>query len=547
MKRAILAVLAISLLSSAALADDAEADGNRDTPLKIRSITIQADNIFDTSDKRENGLFYQTANALHFRTRQETVRQQLLFKEGDAFSPQLILETERLLRANRYIGKATIHTNIDGDFVDVIVETQDTWSTKPKVRASHTGGESRSELGLKEENLFGLGISADLSYKKDEQRSSYVFSVADEHLFNSWYSGKIRYVSSTDGDEKMFAVSKPFYSLDTRTSHGISYDKLIGNEAYYLLGEKYFEYNKEESDHNLFYGWSSGLQEGSTYRQSLGIHYNRQRYSDIEQPESMGMPMVTQYLATHSVLPEDRRDLYPYYGLAYLQDRYIEARNLDHIGRVEDRYVGFSGGFQIGYSSDSWGAYDDSLFLTAYAEKTFLLSDRSSLSAHGDVNLRWQDSTAENFKASFLLRYFNEHADHFKFYTDFSSVNGYKLDLQNQIFLDNDAGMRGFPTHYLSGTSAQKITFEERYYSDAKPFRIFGIGAAIFADIGHISGGNEIERAHSGTYSDIGIGLRIANNRTSDGDILHIDFAIPVGGDLPDKSFQINIEMKPRF
>lgn len=548
MKSAIIATLALSLISSATLADKvATAIEYRQTQLTIRSITIHANDIFDVKDDRENGIFYRTANALHFHTRQETIRQQLLFKEGDSFSPQLILETERLLRSNRYIGKATIETNIDGDFVDVIVETQDTWSTKPKIRASHTGGESHSEIGLKEENLFGLGISADLSYKTNAQRSSYVLSLANEHLFDSWHSGKIRYVSSSDGDQKMVAIAKPFYSLDTRNSHGASYDRLIENEAYYLLGEKYFEYNKEESDHNLFYGWSNGLHEGSTYRHSLGIQYNRQRYSDIEQPESMDIPMVAQYLSSHHILPTDRRDLYPYYGLEYLQDQYIETRNLEHIGRVEDRYVGFSAGAQIGYSNSTWGAFDESIFFSAYADKTFILSERSSISARADFNLRWQDRSAENLKTSFLFRYFNEHTDHFKFYTDFSSINGYKLDLQNQIFLDNESGMRGFPAHYLSGTSTQKITFEERYYSDAKPLRIFGIGAAVFADIGHISGGNEIERQHSGTYSDVGLGLRIANNRSSDGDILHIDFAVPVSGDLPEKSFQINIEMKPRF
>ncbi len=59
--------------------------------------------IFDTEDPKENYLLFKWANALHIQTRPEVIARQVLFKTGDLVSVRVIEETERVLRANRYL------------------------------------------------------------------------------------------------------------------------------------------------------------------------------------------------------------------------------------------------------------------------------------------------------------------------------------------------------------------------------------------------------------------------------------------------------------
>lgn len=540
-------VLMLTFLPFLANAQNLPEPENQQAPPIIRSIRIDNGNIFDMQDERENGTFYRVANSLHLKTRRSVIEQQLLFKVGDPYMPRLLLESERILRGNRYISDVTVQAVIDRNFVDVVVTTRDTWSTKPKINVSQSGGESKSEFGLKEENLLGMGVSADLSYKSDADRKSYIVRLGNDHFLNTWYALDLNYTSSSDGFEKYVALQKPFYSLATLSSNGLIYDDKKLTEAYYLLGEKYYEYSLEQTSYDLFYGWSSGLKNGSAIRHKLGWRYNDEIYSEILQSLDAESVMIDRYLAVHNLLPNDRKDSYPFYAFEYLQDRYKEVRNLDRIGKVEDRYMGLSGKFEIGYANTGFGSYDNNIRVDAGISKTIDLNPTSSLSSEANVSFRWQDSNADNFLSSLQFKYYKEQRDHFKFYADFTAVTGSSLDIQNQIFLGNETGLRGFPAHYLSGERMQKITLEERYYSDAKPFRIFGLGAALFVDVGRIAGGNEIEREHSGVYSNIGVGLRIANNRSARGDILHIDFAVPIGGDAPDKGFQINLQLKPTF
>ena len=123
---------------------------------------------------------------------------------------------------------------------------------------------------------------------------------------------------------------------------------------------------------------------------------------------------------------------------------------------------------------------------------------------------------------------------------------GHDLEGGKQLFLDANSGLRGYPLRYLSGTRTQKITLEQRYFSDYEVLRLFNIGAAVFFDAGMVSGGTDFEEEQNGLYRNIGFGLRIANNRSSEGVILHIDFAKPLDS-LDDNGFQLTVDVRSTF
>ena len=71
--------------------------------VRIGSIDIDVEDIFDLTQPGESAIPYRLANELHVRTRSDAIRSQLLFGESDPYSRQRVAETERLLRGRRYL------------------------------------------------------------------------------------------------------------------------------------------------------------------------------------------------------------------------------------------------------------------------------------------------------------------------------------------------------------------------------------------------------------------------------------------------------------
>src|SRR5689334_23634352 len=74
----------------------------------IGAITFRIGDIFDTTKPGENKALYRLANRLHIDTREEALRAQLLFAEGDLYSQRVVDETARALRRLRYIREPSI-------------------------------------------------------------------------------------------------------------------------------------------------------------------------------------------------------------------------------------------------------------------------------------------------------------------------------------------------------------------------------------------------------------------------------------------------------
>lgn len=69
----------------------------------IGEIRVVSQDIFDTTDPREDRLLFRWANVLHAQTRPRVIRGALLFSTGQTLSLRAIEETERLLRGYRFL------------------------------------------------------------------------------------------------------------------------------------------------------------------------------------------------------------------------------------------------------------------------------------------------------------------------------------------------------------------------------------------------------------------------------------------------------------
>jgi len=503
----------------------------------IGAVNIVNGSIFDLDDPRENKLLYRFANRAHATTRPGVIQQQLLFEPGSPFSLHDLEESERILRSNRYIQDATIEpVPKDNGVVDINVRTTDVWTLIPRVSISRSGGENDTGIGIKEMNLFGTGMAIEGLYKSGVDRDSKIIKITDRHLGDSWYSLNAAYAINSDGHTYLLGFGKPFYSLDSTAAHGFSFLDNEQIDSLYDRGEILAQYRNQANSFEVFKGWSSGLKDGWTRRYTTGLAYDEHRFTAVDDST-----------AAMSVLPDDRKFVYPFIGIEFMQDRFEKAENHDQINRTEDRYLGTRFGVRLGVASDSFGSDRNAWLINAGAQTGFGDSQKSSLILGSNLATRVEDAGPQNLTVDISARYYRRQSDKRLFYASLSGIYGHNLDVDKQLLLGGDNGLRGYPLRYQTGDKRALLTVEQRFFTDWYPFRLFRVGGAVFFDAGRAWGDSPVSNRGNELLKDVGFGLRIGNTRSGQGRMTHIDVAFPLDGDNSIQNVQFLIETKKSF
>lgn len=536
------------LLTSVAAAQSTDAGIDADTPVipspaemeaagaTIGRIIIEKQNVFDTSKPGENKSIFRLANRWHILTRDSVIQQQLLFRTGDPYSKRLLEESERLLRANNYLYDAIITpVRYENGVVDIRVWTRDLWTLMPGLSVSRSGGENRSRVEVSEQNLLGMGVKLRVTYVDNVDRNTTSFEYFDKNLGDSWTSAFFKFSDSSDGGTTQLNVTRPFYALDTRWSAGGS---LLADEreaTFYNLGSEAAEYKSDVESHSAFWGWSAGLQDGWTKRWTAGVVYDDRDFSAV--PEGQ-LP---------SLIPLDRRLVYPFLGFEILQDKFQTSSNKDQIDRTEDFYLGTRFAASLGWASESFGSDRDAIVYRMTASKGFGTMQNKALFLSSRASGRVEHGDWINSEVGGNIRYYNQITAKRLFFMTLDATWGNDLDLDNLEDLGGDTGLRGYPLRYQTGDSRAIFAVEQRYFTDWYPFRLFRVGGALFADIGRTWGDNPVGGPSLGWLKNIGIGLRLGPTRSSGRDMIHIDVAFPLDGDPSIDSVQLLIESKRSF
>ena len=502
----------------------------------IGRVIIDKQNVFDTSKPGENKSIFRLANRWHIVTRDSVIEQQLLFRSGDPFSQRILEESERLLRVNNYLYDAKITPiRYEEGVVDIRVWTRDLWTLMPGLSVSRSGGENRTRVELSEQNLLGLGVKLRVSHTENVDRDSTSFEYFDKNLGNSWTSAFFKYSDSSDGGSTQFNLKRPFYALDTRWSAGARYFDDEREESFYDLGNEVAEYKSESEIHSAFWGWSTGLIDGWARRWTTGIVYDDQDFSAVPDGE---LP---------SLVPEDRKLIYPFLGFELLQDNFQTASNRDQFERTEDFFLGTRLVARLGFATESFGSDRDAIIYSLSASNGYGSIQRKALFLSAWASGRVEHGESTNTQVGVNTRYYNQITEKRLFFMTLEGSWGNNLDLDNLVDLGGDTGLRGYPLRYQTGDSKFLATAEQRYFTDWYPFRLFRVGGAIFADIGRTWGDNPVGGPSLGWLKNVGIGLRLGPTRSSGRDVVHIDIAFPLDGDPSIDSVQFLIDSKKSF
>ena len=505
----------------------------------IGSVNLRIDDVFDPNDPREDKRLYRWANKIHMTTRPSVVESILLFESGDPLDPRLLEESARLLREREFSAEAAIGvTSYDAatNMVGVDVWLRDAWSLEPDIKFSRTGGENEWGIGLSEDNLLGFGKGLTLAYSSDVDRNSTFIAYSDRNVNNSRTRLDFSVASLSDGGNIRFVAERPFYALDTRWSAAGAYVDDERIDSMYDLGEVVDEFRHDSNFLSVQGGWSRGIVERSTQRWYTGLTLDEDRFSPtIDTPQPL-------------FLPENRKLVYPWIGWQFVTDDFRQVTELNDIGRTEDVALGLNLYLSIGRATKSFGADRDATIVEGRVRKGWEPGGPGSLLLlEATAGARDESDGIHNAVVTTSARYYRRTFGSELFLMSLTTVHGNNLDLENQVLLGGDNGLRGYPLRYQSGERRAAFTAEQRFFTDWYPFRLLRFGYAVFMDAGLVSGSDPRGTPSLGTLYDVGVGLRLTSPRASGGSVLHLDLAFPVNAPSDIDDVQLIIEKKASF
>ena len=528
-----------SVVRPADVPDDATLESNGAVIGEIRHVRL---NVFDPAAiAAEDTALFRLANRIHIVTRESTIAQQLLFRSGERYQGRLLQESERILRARASLRDAHIlPVAYRNGVVDVEVVTQDTWTLLPEVQFGRRGGRNTTGIGIEEQNLFGTGARLALMAKSGLERNSKLLFFSDPHLGGSRWELDAKYSLNSDGNAKEGRLEQPFYALDTRWAGGIGARDEERIDSVYDFGRVVDRFRTRERVGTAYIGWSAGLHDRWVMRWTAGVSVDERHATRLadEPPDS--------------VLPRGHDLTYPWVGIEWLEDDFRELRNQDQIGRTEDLRLGWRGKLRLGAATRSLGSDRNALVFDASVSKGLEPDPRQTLLLSGAATGRLEQGALRDTTVGLAARYYWRQSARHTLFVGLSADRGIGLDVDTQLTLGGDNGLRGYPFRYRTGQGRWLFTAEERLFTDWFPFRLFNVGAAAFYDMGSTWGANLVASplppdARRGVLRDIGVGLRLGNSRAAIGSVVHIDLSYPLDREPATRKLQISVEAKQTF
>ncbi len=516
------AALALALAASARAATTSVSTG----PV-VSAIRVERTNVFDPAVPGEDWWPFRIADRIHVVTREQVVRDELLFAPGDQLSPLKALESERNLRAKYPFRRAEIVPlpNPDGT-VDAVVRTQDSWSLNPKLGIGTSGGQSTASYGIEENNLLGYGKSLSYGHSQGNSTSGYQHSdsigYGDPRFLGSRLGLGGGYSRTQDGNSYGVGLARPFYSLDTPAAVSASWSlsNQVGTEV--RDASEYSKFFERRRVVDAAYGVR--LEQDRWFVQRVEAGW----YEDKADFAATGVPPGT----LPGTQPSDRHLSGPTVGYSWIQPDYIKETYIDRMERVEDFNLGNQLRVRTGYMARGTGSDQDRWIFNASDTQGLRLGDQrfalASVGVSGRLfNNKWENGLATASLNLYWKNYFWSRGRTLVFHAE--GVDGRRLDLENQVLLGGSNGLRGYKNDSFVGGRAILANVEDRFFFQREWFHLVRFGGAVFAESGSVvPEGSGFSPARF--RSDVGLGLRASSTRSTSGGIVRFDVAYALNG-----------------
>ena len=508
-RRAVLGlVILLGLTGTAGAQDD----------LRVGTITIRTLNVF-SPEEASRGWPYRWANALHITTRPSVIRRFLLFHEGEPYNAELLAQTERNLRALTFIKLASVVAQAPHDgVVDVVVTTQDGWTTEIGGNFGSKGGVTTYGVDLSEKNVLGTGKQVSFSYDKGTERTTRSLAFTDPYLFGPYWYGQLVLANASDGFEQSLEIARPYYALTTPWAMDAVLDNLRQNEKLYANGELDEEFRQDHKQVTLLYGKALQASLARARRLSAGF--------DAEEDDFQNLPD-----RPDDTLPDPRKFRYVFLQYDDISNDFLKMNYVNRDLRFEDFNLGRSFSLRLGVSPAVFGAPETTGLGRVTVSEGWRLSLRSFFLGSVAYQTRFGpiNSNAVVTATGFLAYKFDTKLLQ-TFVARLQVDRGFDLDHDVQFFADGETGLRGYRLHAFEGDRRIILNFEHRIFSGREILELVAPGAVAFVDTGTAVPSGQPLTIHS-FKTDAGVGLRFGIARAPSNNILRIDFGYAFNAD----------------
>jgi hypothetical protein len=442
----------------------------------------------------------KAANGLHIKTRAIVIKNNLFFKEGDNVDPNLLRDTERILRTLPYIKDARVYIiPKEGTFqVDVLVITREIWSISGGFRYSDI---DQFDVEISDKNFLGLGheLRNEFPYSgTNVPQIGYLGTYIINNIRKSFVTGELTYARSQPLDRKGIKFYRNFITPDIKYAGGleIAQERLEQSRVY--IDTTLFFFTKY-SFLDIWFGRSwliSNDPSGHTNFQ-IAVKFSKRDYLD--------RPMVRG--DTNQIFYNNSLKLISF-GLT--KRRFERSSLIAGFGRTEDIPIGHLAEFTIGRDNNEFYnrtyigskvSYGDYVGRKGYF--------RPSLSAGGFIENKGIEQAVIIPELQFFSYLYRIRRTNIRQFIRLKYVHGIRRFNDEFININNDNGVRGLQDTFLRGTKKISLKTETVVFT---PLYLAGFRLAIFgfADLAVINSIND-KLFKNTIYQGYGIGFRFRN------------------------------------
>jgi hypothetical protein len=475
----------------------------------IRKINIVTLDPFGYSEidstKKPRNWVEKNGNSIHIKTKKLAIRNVLLISENKPLDSLLVKESVRLIRAQSYISRVAITTQLtakNGDSVDVFIRVLDTWSLLPRVSVTDT----KANFQLNERNFFGSGHTLNSRYQKryTDGKSGYNLEYIVPNIKNTFIQTKLIYFKDLDDNYgKTIAIDRPFYSPFAKWAGGINLDQQFRTDTLQDINLVYAKQRFKYNSQDFWGGYAIRISKDSTENSRVTNLIVSGRFLNIDYLESPTIEYdpIDFYASEHFFLS----------GIGISTRKFVEDKYIFRNGVTEDVPIGKIYGLTTGYqvkngvgrfylgSQVSFGNYFKWGFLSLNFELgTFY---------HKSVT----DQTAFTFQANYFTNLINLGKWKLRqFIKPQLTVGINRQDfIGDQLTINEEYGIKGFKSA-IYGNQKAMLTFQTQAYS---PWKIFGFRLNPYFNYTIAMLGNKETRMRDNqAFSKVGIGFLITND-----------------------------------
>lgn len=474
----------------------------------IRNIEIIRHDVFPEITGKPRFL-YDWANKLHIVTNESVIRNELLFKSGDVYDPELLQESERNIRRLAYIGEVRITPNREeAEYVDVSVVTQDQWSTL--ISAIVRGGGGRTTLGasVEEFNFLGFGKQLFSEVSHEPEGFNFIFRYTDPLLFGSRWTTLESFETGPFKRRVSAQLIRPFFSLDSKWAGGVSGFMREDTIRLFEAGEEVSRFGFESDEMRLFLARALGSRFHKT-RLQLTYRFSERDFSTLEDK-------------TTTTVPDDELIHSLTLGFSFENLSFAEEKQIDKFLRTEDLTLGNITSLSLGRTGLPIPEGVRRFELSASRREARKIFDKQYLFAILGVQTLFERDTVTSLR----LQYYNKLLPHQTLAFNLEFDYGIDLEESRQFILGGETGLRGYPAREFTGVRRFLVNLEDRIFTSLNLLTV-AFGGVVFVDAGNVWEEDQGIDLTELNYS-VGFGLRLGYTKSPNSRVGRIDFAWPL-------------------